>query len=366
MSTIEIDPAGDLVVRVIEYKEVFSVAPDPHPPLRQIAESKVCREVLMKSSKVFKTLLSSAHFMESSLTTITLEEDRVVSMEIWLRVLHNALIDNSYDVKIDKMWHLIKAADKYSLVIKNLDPWFGKWYCRQDVNMLPAEELLYPCFMFDHAHGFAAATRYLAYHVKGHIEEENPTKIIEFHLPHRVIRERTQAAVAFPMLPSSSLKSKSMPQRAVYEPSFTSTSSAPSTLSPMPAASAALRLSKATRERSRSWGFWPIEREAVKHSMHALLEKLRMFDWKPQESSCAQPCSRDYKRLVGKASKPRTGDIDLDYWRHGNIGEQEWFSGCRVPYRQPSWYYSFMGRSEKMNHFRKRNPLNRFREDDSE
>ena len=92
---IDIDPTGDLVVRVIEYEEVLSRASHQRHPVSRIAEFKVCREVLANSSKVFKRLLTSARFMEASKTTIFLQEDHVVSMEIWLRVLHHALINTS-------------------------------------------------------------------------------------------------------------------------------------------------------------------------------------------------------------------------------------------------------------------------------
>ncbi|MCJ1381297.1 hypothetical protein MMC17_004407 [Xylographa soralifera] len=365
MSLIVIDPDGDLVVRVIEYEEVLFGEPRGQHPIRRVAEFRVLREVLIKSSHVFRKLLTSTYFMEASETTITLEEDRVASMEIWFGVLHNALIDTSHDVYIEEMWHLVKACDKYHLVIRNLKSWFATWYGKQDFKELSKAELLYPCFIFDHAQGFAAATKHLAYNGRGHIEEENPTSITNFHLPHRVIQQINAA--------------KGRLRIILHIHLFTPIDALLDARCPCSAPTL-----KGYENALKMIGAWPIEREAVKYSMHALLEKLRMFVWRPQEPICTQSCSRDYKGLVGNAreitkgyfdglcldcidgSKPRTGDIDLDYWRHGNISEREWFTGCRVRHRQPSWYFSFMGRPEQMNHFRKRNPLKRFREDDSD
>ena len=45
--------------------------------------------------------------------------------------------------------------------------------------------------------------------------------------------------------------------------------------------------------------------------------------------------------------KPKTGDGDDDYWQHNNFRDEDgWFEGCRIKHKQPSWYFSFMGRKE--------------------
>ncbi|MCJ1323104.1 hypothetical protein MMC15_008456 [Xylographa vitiligo] len=282
------------------------------------------------------------------------------------------------------MWHLIKAADKYNLVVKDLKSWFVRWYGQQDLKNLSDGKLLYPCFMFDHAQGFADATKYLADTAKGHIHEENPADIIEFHLPHRVIRESSPCGSDFlhanPSVVEEQISAAKGRLRTILHIRLFHPIDALLDAN-CPCSAPTL---KGYERALKMIGAWPIEREAVKYSMHVLLEKLRMFVWKPQEPICQRSCSRDYQRLVGNArditsvyfnglcldcidsSKLRTGDIDLDYWRHGNICEDKWFTGCRVPHRQPSWYFSFMGRPEKMNHFRKTNPLERSREGDRE
>jgi hypothetical protein len=47
------------------------------------------------------------------------------------------------------------------------------------------------------------------------------------------------------------------------------------------------------------------------------------------------------------ASKPKLSSDDEDYWKHTNLGVA-WDEGCRIRHRQPSWYFSFLGRKSKM------------------
>ncbi len=47
--------------------------------------------------------------------------------------------------------------------------------------------LLYPCFIFDHAVGFALLTKNLVYNISNHLTELNPTENRSLHLDHTVI-----------------------------------------------------------------------------------------------------------------------------------------------------------------------------------
>jgi hypothetical protein len=46
-------------------------------------------------------------------------------------------------------------------------------------------------------------------------------------------------------------------------------------------------------------------------------------------------------------SKPKTGDLDTDYWEHDRI--RDWSRQCRIKHGQSTWYFSFMGRKAKMD-----------------
>lgn len=43
------------------------------------------------------------------------------------------------------------------------------------------------------------------------------------------------------------------------------------------------------------------------------------------------------------------GDSDKDYWAHSS--SDNWDRGCRLKHKRNTWYFSFMGRPEKMNVF---------------
>lgn len=47
------------------------------------------------------------------------------------------------------------------------------------------------------------------------------------------------------------------------------------------------------------------------------------------------------------ASKPKLDSDDQDYWKHAGLGVA-WSQGCRIRHKQPTWYFSFMGRRAKM------------------
>lgn len=72
--------------------------------------------------------------------------------------------------------------------IKCLKDWFAWWLQLQEISELGPKLLLFSCYLFGHAKGFAAATRFLAYTSIGHIMEQNPTNHHDIHLPSRVIR----------------------------------------------------------------------------------------------------------------------------------------------------------------------------------
>lgn len=46
-------------------------------------------------------------------------------------------------------------------------------------------------------------------------------------------------------------------------------------------------------------------------------------------------------------SHPKLADHDEDYWHHASLNVP-WDKGCRIRHKQPSWYFSFMGRRQKM------------------
>lgn len=108
---------------------------------------------------------------------------------------------------------------------------------------------------------------------------------------------------------------------------------------------------------------WPLEQEAQRQSINAIIEKLKGFQYEPPSSAC-MCCRDDYDSHVAAASayvasyfdglclncmdrsKPKTGDSDNDYWQHLGLPESAIIKGCKFQHKQPTWYFSFMGRKE--------------------
>lgn len=45
-------------------------------------------------------------------------------------------------------------------------------------------------------------------------------------------------------------------------------------------------------------------------------------------------------------------DEDAEYWNHNT--PNVWGDKCRIQHGQSTWYFSFMGRREKMDNFQKK------------
>lgn len=113
--------------------------------------------------------------------------------------------------------------------------------------------------------------------------------------------------------------------------------------------------------------------------MDVILDRLDKFRYEAKPSACSKNCRQDYKRMVRDVqtsvreyfdglcldclsrSKPKLGDADRDYWRHGRLREHEWVRGCRFPHKQPTWYFSFNGRKEDRDRLVKAEGLDRKR-----
>lgn len=123
---------------------------------------------------------------------------------------------------------------------------------------------------------------------------------------------------------------------------------------------------------------WPLEQTAQRNSIDRILCKLKGFSYEAPKGACVS-CRMDYGSHVDKArkhvesyfdglcldcmdrSKAKLGDSDNDYWQHNQLSENEFIKGCRFPHKQPTWYFSFMGRKEDRERFREhKRPLGGF------
>ncbi|KAL8786099.1 MAG: hypothetical protein Q9213_002962 [Squamulea squamosa] len=169
MSTIVIAEDGDLMVEVIEFNYETRDA-NNKPVIGKKQNFRVSRDVMAESSDVWKVLFHSQDWKEAGQDVIKLQDDSVVSMEVWFQLLHGTT--TRYDISLYELWHLAAAGKKYRLNITDLKPWFEVWYKRQQIDSwyqlslrkelrstVPnPRALLYPCWIFDHIKGFMRIT----------------------------------------------------------------------------------------------------------------------------------------------------------------------------------------------------------------
>jgi hypothetical protein len=115
-------------------------------------------------------------------------------------------------------------------------------------------------------------------------------------------------------------------------------------------------------------GIWPLDSMHTR-SNESIIESPGFLNWKcdiPQ-GACVSCTSKLHGGHISdirdkiltywhglcldcmNVSKPKTGDIDIDYWLHNS--REEWSRGCRLKHSRNTWYFSFMGRPSIMSSF---------------
>jgi hypothetical protein len=190
---IKLAEPSDLTVEIIERKASGHLAEKRSTIL-------VSKAKLVEFSEYFRRMFMPGNrWAESNSNTITLEGDNLKSMEVWFRLCHGKLSDLPENtVSIGAIWHVILVGDKYEFDRKYLAAWFEKWHLwimgkisqqtNPELRMNLRRQLLFPCYSFNHGVEFQKLTKFFAYEYHGHIEELNPTRHLQMHLPKRVIR----------------------------------------------------------------------------------------------------------------------------------------------------------------------------------
>ncbi|OCL09932.1 hypothetical protein AOQ84DRAFT_290291 [Glonium stellatum] len=336
---------SNLSIQVIEK----AIGNSPNEEQHHITKFKVVKDTLTKNSKYFSKMLLS-QFAEAKKDIVTLEDDSTIAMELLLRSLHGVDVDHLYEVPLKEVWHVIAAADKYQINLERLRAWFKVWYRlngeKIELDDFNARELAYPCYIFNHAHGFARVTKWLAYNFAGHITEHNPTVYPHLHLaPHHFVGPMNASRGRLKTVLHSHLWAD---------------------------------LGKLFRHHSCGcWHrttaeyqaqlvhirVWPLEEVYPKNSMNDLLDRLDSFNHRSAAPDCFA-CNIDWPARVEEArdqvsgyfdglcldcmdrTQPKRGNEDNDYWGHGISVEGRWDSDCRIRHGNPTWYSSWLGRSD--------------------
>ncbi|TAQ88031.1 hypothetical protein B7494_g3641 [Chlorociboria aeruginascens] len=147
---------------------------------------KVSGKVVEDMFSKFKLAKPTAVF-EIMPGMIQIEEEHVTGMEAWLRIFHETNNAQMSKLSIGEVWNTICVGRRYSLDLKKAESWLASWLGRNGgarnlgkFNVEELRQIIFPCHEFDHAEGFATATRRV-------ICEKNPTEHIDLHLEQRII-----------------------------------------------------------------------------------------------------------------------------------------------------------------------------------
>lgn len=107
---------------------------------------KVCRQVLIDNSKVFKASLT--RWAESRQTVTDIQVDSITGIEVVLRVIHDKLIESSYAIQIPEIWFPIHyCCNERDIDLKKLNGWFATVIEKKELAKLDHEQmrmLLFP------------------------------------------------------------------------------------------------------------------------------------------------------------------------------------------------------------------------------
>ncbi|RDW95219.1 hypothetical protein BP5796_00982 [Coleophoma crateriformis] len=303
---IEVDPSGDLTVKVVEYNYDMTSADGGHPILQKAqlkAQLKVRRQVLVESSKVFKAMLTGS-FAEATRDEIVLEEDTVASMELWFLAIHGKLETISSDFPIKEIWEAIAVGQKYNLAARNLAP----------------------CFCLYHGDNIG-------------IEQLNAIR--------GSVRRKIIGGLFNPLMDMRNCKcQKNKDAVCSYLDGIFLTNIWPLENNGR----------KSNEEIIDGPGIvdWKCKLEAGACS--ACTSKL---EGQHIKSLCGEV--GDYWQGLCldcmNITRPKTGNIHSDYWLHNEL--RKWDSKCRITHGRNTWYLSFMGRAETMSSYLHEQILNR-------
>ncbi|KUJ21786.1 uncharacterized protein LY89DRAFT_637739 [Mollisia scopiformis] len=320
-----------------------------------VASMKVNRQVLIDNSQVFKAMMSSdGHWKETYASTIDMEVDNIPSVEVVLRALHGTMKEELYgaSVSFPDVWEIIQFCSYRQIEVLKLKGWFAKWLenaLKVKLDHDDLKMLLFPCYTFDHAKGFASMTKTLAYNSAEHTTEYNPTDYRHLHLDGNAIGGLNGAR--------GSMRGKLL--RGLFDP-VAAFLEAKCDCKANALFAYHIGLSKT--------GIWPIH-DHHKKSVQDILDSPGMINFQCTipDGACSSCRSRlsstkvtelrrkilnDFHGLcLDCMTMTKTGDIDSDYWDHDRM--HEWDAGCRIQHSQPTWYFSYMGRKTDMKNHQK-------------
>ncbi|CAA9964096.1 hypothetical protein PTMSG1_07455 [Pyrenophora teres f. maculata] len=281
---------------------------------------------------------------------------------VWLAHLHGLPQQRLrelglFEISLIGVWHAISlwSTRQDNMVKENLGDWFNIWY---DTNMAKAEltipiaqALAYPCYIFDHAVGYARVTKYLAYEHVGHIKERPPKGFMgpkQLHINEKMFVGPLNHA-------RGGLRNTL--HKSLYSRVGHILRSGTSSCSCWDAAIGRYQyaLTKCNA--------WPVDDVLNYSSINQVVGRLKAFDY-DYTPKCARCRSIDWETIVLKArtntlgyfngmcldcmnrSKPRGETLDNEYEDDNKSVDGRWDTKCRIKHGQPTWYVSWLGRPD--------------------
>lgn len=198
-TTISIIHDTDVTLRVITYKKKLAPNDNEHDNIIAITNFEVNREILIKHSQVLRTLLKTKAFSEAGKKTVDIKEHRAVPMKAIFCALQGKDLDwassalgktttkSTMSLTTKDLWDVMSSARFFMIETINLDGWFQQWH-KHNSRTIEDASLLFPCFHFNHAEGFAAATKGVIYN-DTRVHETKSEEHQELHLLPNVFRK---------------------------------------------------------------------------------------------------------------------------------------------------------------------------------
>ncbi|KAH7084780.1 hypothetical protein BKA63DRAFT_559463 [Paraphoma chrysanthemicola] len=265
--------------------------------------------------------------------------------------------DNFHDKEGTVVWlaHLQGLTQQRMQVKENLKEWFDNWHDTSmagiTMSIYVARALAYPCYLFNHAAGYARVTKYLAYNHIGHVKERPPKG---FKGPkHLHIGEREFVG---PLNRARSGLRNSL-HKSLYSRVGRILCSETSYCDCWDATIGRYQYALTRCEA------WPVDDVVLSSSISQIINRLKGFkyDYTPKCQRCR---THDWETIVLRAlsntngyfngicldcqdrSKPRGDNIDDEYEKHNSSEGGRWDTRCRIKHGQLTWYISWLGRPD--------------------
>lgn len=371
--TVVITDDADVTLRCTQYSKPLvpndngrvNIRTGTELKVKAIIDFKVNAQVMIRNSAFLRAPLTKA-----GNTTINLKGCNGPEMEVILCALHSrydnwssspigqSITESSLDLPAKGLWGVLAyARDLLIIEHHKFDSWFRLWYERNS-NSTRAETLLFPCFAFHHAEGFAAASKYMVYH-QVRPKETKFEEYKDIHLPYHVSR---RSAPCFSIrvkhtnntteqLGAARGRLKSMLASKLWDRVV-----------------GLIRRAQCTCREKTVFAYlqalvftggYPVKQATVHKSISYVLSDLTKFEglFESPGTRCRH-CSGDWVGIVNQAIKDVEGNFDGlcldcmdhtkskfaydqndDYWKH-LIHDNEWDKDCCTEHGQATWYFS--------------------------